>query len=333
MLKVTLGEIAQAVNGELRGDPEQVVTGLAFIGDAGPEHLSFVADTKYTKLLAETQCACVLLPANLVDLCATACVLVHDPYLAYAKASALFTFPARIEVHPSAIIADDVSLGESVSIAPNVCIGAGSIIEDNVIIGAGTVIGENCVIGAGTRLYPNVSCYHDVHIGKNGIVHSGSVLGSDGFGFAPNKGAWEKIHQLGGLRVGDNVEIGANCSIDRGAIEHTCIEEGVKIDNLVHIAHNVVIGAHTAIAGCVGIAGSTVIGKHCKIAGQVGIGGHLTIVDNVTLLAKSMVIKSISSPGTYSSGLPATTAAQWRRNVVRFMQLDKLAKKINDIKT
>ena len=257
-------------------------------------------------------------------------LLLDNPYLGYARLTALFdrvpVAPAGI--HPSAVVAP------SATVAPSAAIGANAVVEANAEVGAGTQVGAGCyigrdtIVGADTRLYAGVCLYHGVSLGKDCIVHSGAVIGADGFGIVPGgpeTPGWVKIHQLGGVDIGDDVEIGANTTIDRGALDNTVIEAGVRLDNQVHIAHNVRIGRNTAIAGCVGIAGSTTVGANCTIAGAAGIIGHLQIADNVHITAMTLVTKSIKKPGSYSSGTPLAATREWRKNAVRFGQLEKTA--------
>jgi len=273
----------------------------------------------------------VILHPDDVDQCPTNAIVTKDPYLAYAKIAAYLTQKPhpQTNIAPTAIIADSVILGKNITIDDYVIIGNGCKIGDNVQIKAACIIGENVSISDHSLLYPNVTLYTGVSIGKNTIVHSGAVLGSDGFGIAQEDGKWLKVPQLGSLVVGDNVEIGANTTIDRGAIEDTIIKDGVKLDNLIQIAHNVCISENTAIAGCVGIAGSTSIGKNCAIGGGSGILGHLKIADNVQITATSLVTKSIKNSGVYSSGTPLQENHQWHKNFVRFKQLDNMARKLS----
>ena len=231
-------------------------------------------------------------------------------------------------MHPSAVVDPAATLGERVEVGPNAVIGAGVTLGDDVIIGPGCVVGADTTIGAGSRLHANVTVCHGVVIGARAILHSGCVIGGDGFGFAHDGARWHKIAQLGGVVLGDDVEVGSCSSIDRGALGDTLIGNDVKIDSQVQIAHNVQIGDHSALAGCVGIAGSTKVGKHCMLGGGVGLSGHLTLCDGVQVTGMSLVTNSISEPGVYSSGTGAMKNAQWRKNAVRFKQLDDIAKRL-----
>lgn len=330
---LTLGELADQLQLECRGDRAQPIAGLATLSQAGPNQLTFLANPKYRQFLADTQAGAVILAPALADECPVAALLAADPYLAYARASHLFDSAPRpvVGVAPSAVVAPDVRLGEGVAIAAGAVIGAG------VEIGAGTTIGANCVvsdgahIGAGCRLHANVTIAHQVLIGDGTVIHSGAVIGADGFGFAPGPKGWEKIAQIGSVRIGRNVEIGANTTIDRGALGDTLIGDGVIIDNLVMIAHNCEIGEGTAIAGCVGIAGSVKVGSHCTLAGGVGLNGHITLTDGVHVTGMSLVTRSIDKPGSYSSGTGTMDTSAWRKSAVRFSQLDELARRVAEL--
>jgi UDP-3-O-[3-hydroxymyristoyl] glucosamine N-acyltransferase len=327
---ITLGQIADELGAELRGDPAIEINGLATIESAAEGQLTFLSNGFYRRYLSDTSASAVLLGAELADECSVSCLVVDNPYLAYARLSSYFDnapHPAP-GIHSSAVVAGtavihpDASIGANCTIMERASIGAGVIIDPGCVIGEGSVIGDN------SRLWSNVTVYHKVTIGREAIVHSGVVIGADGFGFAPGETGWEKIRQLGGVTLGDRVEIGAGTTIDRGALEDTRLGNGVKIDNQVQIAHNVVIGENTAIAGCTAIAGSTKIGKNCTIAGAVGITGHLQITDNVHITAMTLVSKSIREPGAYSSGTVMATSGEWKKNAVRFGQLDALVKRV-----
>lgn len=326
-------ELADIVGAKIHGDSEVSVSGIATLELAGASDLSFFANRKYLKFLTQTKAAVVILHPDDLQHCPTNALIVEDPYLTYAKIASWLTQPDNpiTNIAPNAVIADDVTLGNNVSIGANVIISSGCQIGDNVKLEAGTVLGSHVKIGDNTVIYPNVSVYSGVTIGEHCIVHSGAVVGSDGFGIANDKGQWIKVPQLGSVSIGNHVEIGANTTIDRGAIEDTIIENGVKLDNLIQIAHNVRIGENTAIAGCVGIAGSTTIGKHCAIGGGTGILGHLTIADHVHITATSLVTKTIKKAGVYSSGTPLQENAQWHKNFVRFKQLDNMARRLTEL--
>ena len=311
-MEYTLGEIAQGIGARLEGDATIRISGVSSLESPRPDSISFITHSRYYKQLSNTSAAAVILRQDDLEQCPVAALVCDNPYATYARLTALFASQdnAGEAIHPTAVIDPTATLGEGVR------------------VGAHTVIGAGVKIGAGSRLYPNVTIYHDCEIGRNATIHSGAVIGSDGFGFANEAGRWVKIHQLGRVVLGDDVEVGANTSIDRGAIEDTVIGNNVIIDNQVQIAHNVRIGDHTAIAGCVGIAGSAVIGKHCAFGGGVGVLGHLEIVDGVTVTAMSLVTNSIKQPGVYSAGTPLEPKAQWQKNYVRFKQLDDMSRRI-----
>ena len=329
-MTITLGKIASHVGAELHGDPDTIVNGLATLKSAKSGHLSFLSNHRYHRYLKQTKASAVIIAQDDLEGCPVSALVVDDPYLAYASVVSLFHPDSEIipGIHPSAVISPSAIIDSSASIAANV------VIEDNAVIGSGTFIDSACVIksdviiGSNTHLYPNIVVCHSVSIGNRVILHPGVVIGSDGFGIANDRGVWTKIPQIGTVIIGDDVEIGASSSVDRGALENTVIEQGVKIDNQVQIGHNVHIGAHTAIAGCSGVAGSTTIGKYCMVGGMSAIGGHLEIVDNVVIAGNSAVSTSIKSPGIYSSGIPAIEVRLWRRIVARIRNLDELGRRI-----
>lgn len=329
----TLGELATFLDARLVGDPQASVHALAPIQSAGPGTLSFVASPKYQAALAATGATAVILAEPLLARCPCAALVVPNPYLAYAKVSHLFSkLPVVVPgVHPSATVAADVQ------VPVDAHIGAHAVIEDGVLLGAGVVIGPHTVVGAGTRLgtgvrlWANVTIYPGVVIGERTIIHAGSVIGADGFGFAPDDGKWQKIAQVGSVVIGNDVEIGALCSIDRGAIGDTVLGNGVILDDQVHIAHNVSVGDYTAMAGKSGISGSTRVGKHCLISGMAGLTGHIEICDNVRISGMTTVAKSITEPGVYTSGTGMEEHASWARNAARFRQLDAMARRLAEL--
>ncbi len=329
----TLGAIAQFLQAELKGDADCIITGLATLSNAQSGQLSFLANMAYRDQLSTSQASAVIVhPKQASDVKGNALIL-SNPYLGYAKVSALFeTLPAGSQtIHPSAVVSETAQIAESVSIGANAVIEDHAVLAKGAIIGAGSVVGVNSRVGKDSRIHQNVSIYHDVVIGENAIIHSGTVIGSDGFGFAQDKGEWVKIHQIGGVLIGNDVEIGANCAIDRGALSDTQIGNGVKLDNFIQIAHNVEIGEKTAIAAGSMVAGSTKIGRNCTLAGGVGVTGHLTLIDGVHVTAMSLVTKSISEPGSYSSGTAMSKTADWRRSAARFRQLDDLSKRLKSV--
>ncbi|UIN52318.1 UDP-3-O-(3-hydroxymyristoyl)glucosamine N-acyltransferase [Pseudomonas kribbensis] len=330
---IKLGQLAELLGATLTGDPEKQITGLATLQEAGPAQLSFLANPQYRKYLANSQAAALLLKAADAESYAGDALVVPDPYLAYARISHLFDPKpkATAGVHPTAVIAEDAVVDPSASIGPFVVIESGARIGADVTLGAHCVVGARSEIGEGGWLAPRVTLYHDVRIGKRVVIQSGAVLGGEGFGFANEKGIWQKIAQIGGVTIGDDVEIGVNTAIDRGALADTVIGNGVKLDNQIQIAHNVQVGDHTAMAACVGISGSTKIGKHCMLAGGVGLVGHIDICDNVFLTGMTMVTHSITEPGAYSSGTAMQPAAEWRKSAARIRQLDDIARRLKQL--
>lgn len=330
---IKLGQLAEFLGATLRGDPEKEITGLATLQEAGPAQLSFLANPQYRKYLAGSQAAALLLKAADAEGFSGNTLVVPDPYAAYARISHLFDPKpkAAAGIHPTAVIAADAVVDPAASI------GAFAVIESGVRIAAGTTVGAYCFIGArsvideGGWLAPRVTLYHDVRVGKRVVIQSGAVLGGEGFGFANEKGIWQKIAQIGGVLIGDDVEIGVNTAIDRGALADTIIGNGVKLDNQIQIAHNVQVGDHTAMAACVGISGSTKIGKHCMLAGGVGLVGHIDICDNVFITGMTMVTHSITEPGAYSSGTAMQPAAEWRKSAARLRQLDDIARRLRQL--
>jgi UDP-3-O-[3-hydroxymyristoyl] glucosamine N-acyltransferase len=329
----SLKELASVLGAEWKGNGEARISGLSTLAQAQNGQLSFLANAKYQKHLELTQASAVIITEELSHLAPCNCLIHENPYLTFARATQLFNNAPRdvAGIHRSAVISESASVSALASIGAHAVISDRAVIEDHVVIGAGCIVGEGSRVGVSSRLHANVTLYHDVKIGEHCVIHSGAVIGADGFGFAPSDQGWQKIYQLGGVTVENRVEIGAGTTIDRGALLDTHIGEGVIIDNQVQIAHNVVIGENTAIAGCTAIAGSTEIGKNCTIAGAVGIVGHLTIADNVHVTAMSLVTGSIKEAGAYSSGTPMLKTAKWRRNAVRYGQLDSLAKRVSII--
>lgn len=329
----TLAQLAEILGAELRGDAEKVIYGLATLHDATAEQLSFLANPQYRKQLESTQAGAVLLASDDAESYAGDCLIVADPYLTYAKLSHYFdrTPQPAVGIHPTAVVAGSAQVAASASIGPGAVIEANAVIEDQVSIGAHCFIGARSVVGKGGRLMPRVTLYHDVTIGQRVVIQSGAVIGGEGFGFANHQGSWHKIAQIGGVTIGDDVEIGANTTIDRGALSDTLIASGAKLDNQIQIAHNVQIGENTAIAACVGISGSAKIGRNCLLAGGVGLVGHIEICDDVFITGMTMVTHSITKPGAYSSGTAMQPAADWKKNAVRFRQLDGLAKRVREL--
>lgn len=328
--RFTLAELAQRIGAELVGNAQHTISSLATLQSATATDISFIANPAYKKHLASTQAGAVICSPDLAELIVGNKLIVANPYLCYAQLTALFdtSLSHDIGIHPSAVIGKNCILGKDICVQANAVVGDDVTLGDGVVVGAGVIIGANSSLGSKTRLYPNVTIYHGVSIGSDCIFHSGCVIGADGFGFSPSAYGWVKIHQLGGVVIGNRVEIGANTTIDRGALDDTFIDDGVIIDNLVQIGHNVRLGKNTAIAAHTAIAGSTSIGDNCTIAGAVAIAGHVTLADKVHITGMSMVSSSISEAGSYSSGVPLGPTKEWRKNAARFRQLDSLATRI-----
>jgi UDP-3-O-[3-hydroxymyristoyl] glucosamine N-acyltransferase len=328
-----LQEIADALGARLRGDPDTLISGLATLQAAGPGQISFLANPAYSKYLGESNASAVIVSPEFAESCPTNVLLLDNPFLGYARLSHWFE-PSPVApagVHATAVVDDSARIDDTASIGPHVVIEADVSIGAHVVVGAGSVIGARSRIGDHTVIRPRATLAHDVVVGQRCHILSGAVIGSDGFGFANEKGAWQRIAQLGGVELGDDVEVGANTTIDRGALDNTVIGNGVKLDNLIQIAHNVHVGDHSALAGMVGIAGSTRIGQHCVFGGASVVSGHLTVADNVHLTGMTMVTGDIREPGVYSSGTGADANRNWRRNVVRFRQLDALARRVREL--
>lgn len=333
MKSVTLKELSLILDGVVQGDETLVINSVATLEHATAGQISFLANSKYRAQLESTQASAVLLSAKDAQDYPGTALIVKDPYVGFARVAQLLdtTPKAAMGIHPSAQIDPSAQLGEGVAIGANVVIGANVILGENVQIGAGTVIGQDSIIGSNSRLWANVTLYHNVHLGQDCIIHSGAVIGSDGFGYANERGQWVKIPQTGGVRIGDRVEIGANSTIDRGALGHTEIHNGVIIDNQVQVAHNDIIGENTAIAGSTTIAGSVTIGKYCIIGGNCAIAGHLSIADGVHISGATNITGNMREPGLYSSATVAMDNKTWRKNTVRFRQLDELFQRVKTL--
>ncbi len=330
MVVCRLGDLAEAVGARLNGDPDIRISGVGALEIAKEGEISFLTNPKYRHFLAETQASAVILAPDDEADCPTVALVSDNPYLAYARVvSRLFPEPeSPTGRHPSAVIAASAQIDPSAWVGPCSVIGKDVRIGAGVIIGPGSVVGDACVIGENTRLIARVTLCRGTWIGARCRIHPGAVLGADGFGLANDTGRWEKVPQLGRVILGDDVEVGANTTIDRGALEDTVLEDGVKLDNLIQIAHNVRIGAHTAMAGASGIAGSTKVGRHCTIGGLTALAGHLTIGDNVHFSGATPVTRSFKEAGYYSGNLPAMDNADWRKAVARIRHLDEMAKRL-----
>jgi UDP-3-O-[3-hydroxymyristoyl] glucosamine N-acyltransferase len=326
----SLSGIAAQFGGRVLGDGEVRVAQIATLDSAQSRHISFLTNSKYRAQLATTKAGAVILAEADADATDLPRIVCDYPYAYFAKVSALLNPLPKIVpgIHPSAVIGEGARIDPSASIGATAVIGEGAEIGADSVIGEGCCIGSNVVIGRRARLYPRVTVYHGCVIGDDLIAHSGCVIGSDGFGIAMDEGRWIKIPQIGRVVIGNDVEIGANTTIDRGALNDTVIEDGVKLDNQIQVAHNVRIGAHTAIAGCAGIAGSAVIGKYCLIGGGARILGHLQLADHVEVAAHTLVGKSIREAGSYAAIFPLAKQEDWRRNAVHLRHLDEMAKRI-----
>jgi UDP-3-O-[3-hydroxymyristoyl] glucosamine N-acyltransferase len=333
-VQVRLGELGRLLGAELVGDPDLIISRIGPLETAGPDTISFLAQARYQAAMLASAAACVIVSPALREaaLARGAVLVINDPYLAYARLTQWWARQVRrvpaAGVHASAVVEAGAYIDPSASIGPMAYIAHGARIAAGAVIGSHAHIGEGAQVGVGTVFKPHVTLSYGCRIGARSIVHSGAVIGADGFGFAPTGrdegGRWEKIEQLGGVVIGDDVEIGANTCIDRGALEDTVLDEGVKLDNLVQIGHNVRIGAHTAFAGCVGVAGSARIGRHCTAGGGAIILGHLEIVDHVHITSATLISRSIKQPGQYSGAFPFDDNASWEKNAATLRQLHTL---------
>jgi UDP-3-O-[3-hydroxymyristoyl] glucosamine N-acyltransferase len=338
---VSVNTLAELIDGEVRGDGTRLITRLASLESADARSIVFLSGRRHGRAAAASLAAAVIVSPELESLLSAgvARIVVADPYLAYARlsqwmasqlanAAAALSSIAAQAIDPSAHIADSARIGEGVQIGPGVTIGAGASIGAHCRIAAGCSIGVDVSVGERSVLHPGVTLYAGVRIGQRALIHASTVIGADGFGFAPSPDGWVKIAQLGSVLIGDDVEIGANCAVDRGALDDTIIGNGCKIDNLVQIGHNVRIGEHTAIAGCVGIAGSAVIGRRCMIGGGVGVAGHIEICDGAIIGGMSLVERSVTEPGFYTGAWPLQTHTQWERTAATLKQLPQLRQRL-----
>jgi UDP-3-O-[3-hydroxymyristoyl] glucosamine N-acyltransferase len=329
-------ELAERFGLGVHGDAKRVVSGVGTLAGAGNTELSFLSNSKYAAQLASTRAGVVVVREENLAGCPTTALIARDPYVTYARIAALFErLPAASPgIHPSAVVAASAQVSATASVGPCCVIEHAAVIGDGVILGPHCIVGENCVVGAQSRLVARVTLVTRVTLGRRVLVHPGAVIGADGFGLAfdhdaSDHGSWVKLPQLGGVRIGDDCEIGANTTIDRGALDDTVLEEDVRLDNQIQIAHNVHVGAHTAMAGCAAVAGSARIGRYCMIGGNAGVLGHLELADRVTITAKSLVTHSIREAGEYSSGTPLQENRLWRKNAARFKHLDEYARRLS----
>ena len=324
-MSITLGSLAARFGCDLSGDPNIAVSRIATLGNASEGSISFLANPAYRHQLGETRASAVILTQETVDDCPVNALVCDDPYVIFARTATLL-YPREVPepgIHPSAVVDPSATVDASAQIGPLVAVGPGAVIGKRVSIRSGSVVGPGCSVGDDSLIYSNVTIEKRVTLGKRAIVHGGVVLGADGFGHKMTEEGWLKVPQVGGVVIGDDVEIGASTSIDCGAIDDTVIEDGVKLDNQIQIAHNCRIGAHTVIASGTGVSGSTSIGSGCVIAGMVGFVGHINICDNVVITGKAVVTKDIRKPGVYSSAFAAEPDREWKRQVARYRRLEK----------
>lgn len=333
MMVVSLGELAVRFGCELRGEPSTVVERVGTLANADGQSVAFLSESRNRRELTATKAAVVVLDRASADACPTAALICANPRATFARITNLLHPGPELRPgqHPTAFVSPTAQIDASSQIGALVSVGDRAAIGARVYIGPNCIIEEDVTIGEDVRLVASVTLCRGVSIGARTVIQPGVIIGGDGFGFAPEKGRWVKVPQVGSVRVGPDVEIGANTTIDRGAIEDTVIEEGVKLDNQIQIGHNVRVGAHSVIAGCTGISGSTIIGRGCIIGGAVGIAGHITIGDGVTITGFAMVSRSLTEPGVYSSGIPIEESKLWRRQVARYRNLESLTRRVKDL--
>jgi UDP-3-O-[3-hydroxymyristoyl] glucosamine N-acyltransferase len=332
-MPIRLGELATRFDCDLVGDPDVVVDNVAGLHSAGPRSLSFLSGAAFKSQLSDTNAAAVVLRADDVDDSPVACLVSDNPYADYARMAGAIHPQPEYEpgVHASAVVADSAEVAASAHISSHVTISEGARIGEHVYVGPGSVVGPDCIVGDACRLIANVTLVRKVTVGARTILHPGVVIGSDGFGNAMTPEGWIKVPQVGGVRIGSDVEIGTNTAIDCGAIEDTVIEDGVRIDNLCHIAHNARVGAHTAMAGMSGISGSSKVGKRCMFGGQSGVAGHVSVCDDVIVLGKAVISKDVTEPGVYAGSFVAEPARQWNKKVARFRRLEQLIERVAEL--
>ena len=331
----SLADLARHAGCEFKGDPDLLITRVATLANAGDDALSFLASDAYKEQLPGTLAAAVVLRPDNAELAPGGAILSDNPYATYARLAAVLHPPYTPEpgIHASAVVAPSARVDGTANIGPNAVIDDDAVVGAHAIVGAGSVVGPGCELGEAARLHANVTLVRAVSVGARTIIHSGAVLGSDGFGNAMTEAGWLKVPQVGGVRVGADVEVGANTTIDCGAVDDTVIEDGVRIDNLCMIAHNVHVGAHTAMAAMVGIAGSARIGQRCMFAGQAGVNGHITVCDDVIVGGQAVVSKDVTEPGAYAGTFVAEKARDWMRQVARFRRLDALSARVKKLES
>jgi UDP-3-O-[3-hydroxymyristoyl] glucosamine N-acyltransferase len=327
----TLRDIARRFGGKVLGDAATRVNQVATLENAPAGAIAFFANQRYLQHLKSTHAAAVIVNEAVAGATTLPRIVCDNPYAYFARVSGLLNpaAPVKAGVHRTAVVDRTAALAAGVSVGPHAVIGARARLGAGCVIGAGCFVGDGAAVGAGSRLFPNVTVYHGCVIGERGILHSGVVIGADGFGLAHEEGRWLKVPQIGRVVIGNDVEIGANTTVDRGAIDDTVIEDGVKLDNQIQVGHNVHIGAHTAIAACTGIAGSARIGRFCRIGGASGIAGHIVIADHVEISTHTLITKSLDQPGTYTGAYPFDSNAKWRRNAVHLRHLSELAERVS----
>lgn len=330
-MAVTLAELARHIGAELHGgEPDQPLQRVATLDNAGPGDVAFLVDPRYRKFLKVTRASVVILAPDMLEECPVPALVTDNPYLGYARA-VQFLLPAIAAPsgqHPTAVVSSEATVSDSAYIGPHCTVERGAEIGPGAFLGPACIIGEGSSVGGHSRLLARVTLGPGVSLGSRCLLHPGAVIGADGFGLAKDGERWVKIPQLGGVRIGDDVEIGANTTVDRGALKDTVIEDGVKLDNQIQVGHNCRIGAHTAVAACTGISGSTVIGRRCTIGGGVGINGHISIADDVTITGMSMITRSINKAGVYSGGWPAEDNRSWTHSVARLRRLGQLLDRV-----
>lgn len=333
-MSYSLAELTKGLDVTIQGNPECIIHGVATLNQAQSGHIAFLSNPVYRKYLPATEASAVILSAEDAKSCLVNAIISKNPYFVYARIASLFEKKTKLNagIHPTVVMGENCQIDPGATLAAYVVLGNEVKVAAGAVIGPHCTLGDGCEVGENSQLHANVSLYHQIKIGQRVTIASGTVIGGDGFGFAKHQGVWHKVPQIGRVHIDDDVEIGANCALDRGAIDDTYIGKGVKLDNLIQIGHNVTIGDHTVIAGCTGVAGSAVIGKHCMIGGGTGVGGHTVMADNVAVTGMTEVTKSIREPGIYSSGIGGLcTNQEWRKHSARVHQLGRLMERMKQL--